>query len=51
MVREITITDENSIILDSFKVSDKDALRIAEDYATDWMDDEELLEYFKDGSL
>ena len=48
MTRTITITDEHSIILESFEVSNKDAKKIAEDYSTDWMDEDELKDYLAD---
>lgn len=48
MVRHITISDENGIILDEFIVSNEDARRIADGYSTDWMDEKELKEYLEE---
>ena len=48
MVRHITISDENGIILDEFIVSNEDAKRIADGYSTDWMDEQELKDYLEE---
>jgi len=48
-MRTVTITDENSIIVDQFVVSNSDARLLASDYETSWMDDDEMREYLKDG--
>lgn len=47
--RHITISDEEGIILDEFIVSNQDARKIADEFSTDWMDDDELKEYLEDG--
>jgi hypothetical protein len=48
-MRTVTITDENSIIQESFEVSNEDAEKIANEYSTDWMDEGELKDYLADG--
>jgi hypothetical protein len=49
MTRIVTITDDNSVILYQFVVSNKDALKISEDYDTSWMDDDEFKDYMNGG--
>ena len=48
-MRTVTIVDENSIILESFEVSNEDAEKIMNDYSTGWMDEDELKNYLADG--
>jgi hypothetical protein len=48
MVRRVTITDENGIVLDEFVVSNEDAKRITDGFSTDWMDKQELKEYLEE---
>ena len=48
-MRTVTIVDENSIILEQFKVSNKDAEQIGNDFDTNWMDEDELKDYLADG--
>jgi hypothetical protein len=47
-MRIVTITDEHSIILTEFKLTDKDANKMCDSYDTSWMDDDDLKVYFKD---
>lgn len=49
MTRTVTITDEECIVLEQFIVSNKDALQLVNEYETSWMDDNEMMEYLKDG--
>jgi hypothetical protein len=44
----ITITDEDSVVLERFVVSNKDAKKIVDDYSTECFDADELKEYLKE---
>jgi hypothetical protein len=48
MARIVTITDGDSVILERFVVSNKDAKKIADDYSTECFDADELKEYLKE---
>ncbi len=48
MARTVTITDEDSVVLERFVVSNKDAKKIADDYSTECFDTDELKEYLKE---
>lgn len=45
--RHVTISDEEGIIIDEFVVTDGDARKIADEFSTGWMDDDELKEYLE----
>lgn len=49
MSRTVTITNENSVIIERFVVSNRDAQKIISGYSTDWMEDYEREEYLADG--
>lgn len=42
MSRTVTITDEDSIVIEQFIVSNRDAKNIADDYSTECFDEDEL---------
>lgn len=49
MSRTVTITDEDSIVIEQFIVSNRDAEKIVDDYSTNWMESGELKEYLIEG--
>jgi len=50
-MRIVTIVDEQSIVLDEFKVSNRDAIKLVDDYNMSWMNDDEFAKYLESGEL